>query len=96
MPTPQRIAIDSETQTVTIDWADGSLTNIDLDALRRACPCAHCREQREGDAPLPTGPWTNVQAETVGSYGLRLDWDDGHSDGIFTWRQLHALGNADA
>jgi DUF971 family protein len=34
-----------------------------------------------------------VQAETVGGYGLRLDWDDGHNDGIFTWQRLHAMGN---
>ncbi len=93
MPTPQRVAIDTGSQAITIDWADGPPSVLALDTLRRACPCASCRERREADAPFPTGPWNDVQAETVGGYGLRLDWDDGHSDGIFTWKRLHAMGD---
>jgi DUF971 family protein len=31
----------------------------------------------------------------VGSYGLRLDWDDGHNDGIYTWKRLRALDRDD-
>jgi DUF971 family protein len=92
MPAPRRIAIDTEAQTATIEWVEGSPSVLPLDTLRRACPCATCRERRESDAPLPSGPWRDVQAEPVGSYGLRLDWDDGHSDGIFTWKQLRAMG----
>ncbi len=93
MPTPRRVAIDLADQTVTIKWAEAPPSVLDLDALRRACPCVNCRERREAEAPAPTGPWTDVQAETVGGYGLRLDWDDGHNDGIFTWQRLHAMGN---
>jgi DUF971 family protein len=93
MLTPRRVAIDTEAQTVTIEWADAPPSVLGFDALRRACPCVNCRERREAETSFPTGPWTDVQAETVGGYGLRLDWDDGHNDGIFTWQRLHAMGN---
>lgn len=39
----------------------------------------------------PRRTWTDVRAEPVGSYGLRFTWDDGHNDGIYTWKRLRAL-----
>lgn len=91
--TPRRVAIDTPAQTMTIEWADGHRSVLALDMLRRACPCASCQRRREhgGENPRPSRDWTDVQAETVGSYGLRLDWDDGHNDGIYTWKRLRAL-----
>lgn len=90
---PRRIAIDTQAQAVTIDWTDGYQSVLALDRLRRACPCASCKRRRErGDETARSHrDWTDVQAETVGSYGLRLDWDDGHNDGIYTWKHLRAL-----
>lgn len=97
---PDRLAIDIDAQTVTIDWADGHRSVFPLDGLRRLCPCAQCRG---GHAHMSTPPdpalldepprrrWTEVQAEPVGRYGLRFTWDDGHSDGIYTWERLRAL-----
>lgn len=41
-----------------VTWSDGSVATISAGDLRRACPCASCREQRgEGqhDKPLGTG-----------------------------------------
>lgn len=94
MLTPQRVAINIEAQTVTIEWADGVSSVLQLDALRRACPCAQCRKRREDGTmdDRPARRWTDVRAEAVGGYGLRFDWDDGHNDGIFTWQNLRDLG----
>ena len=33
-----------------------------------------------------------VSVEPVGSYALRLVFDDGHDTGLYTWRYLHELG----
>mgnify|MGYP001945356669 CR=1 FL=1 len=100
-PTPERIAIDTEAQTLTVEWADGQRSVFPLDGLRRACPCAQCRGGHENmgkppdpsylDAPCGRAS-TDVTAEPAGSYGLRLTWDDGHNDGIYTWKRLRALG----
>ena len=98
--TPERVAIDTDAQTVTIDWADGHQSTFPLDGLRRACPCAQCRGGHENMGSLPDPSifdepprreWTDVQAETVGGYGLRFEWDDGHNDGIYTWKRLRAM-----
>lgn len=99
-PVPKRIAIDTEAQTLTVDWADGLRSVFPLDGLRRACPCAQCRGGHEnmGGQPDPSvfdepprRRWTDVTAEPVGGYGLRLTWDDGHNDGIYTWHRLRTL-----
>ena len=99
--TPTQVAIDTDEQTVTIAWADGETSRFPLDGLRRACPCAGCRGDRAGDAlPDPSvlkaparRTWTDVQADPVGSYGLRFHWDDGHNDGIYRWAWLRALSD---
>lgn len=96
-PTAARVALDTTAQTLTIAWADGHTSVFPLDGLRRACPCAQCRGHggtRPGpevfDEP-PEQTWTDVQAEAVGSYALRLRWDDGHNTGLYRWTRLRAL-----
>lgn len=95
MLAPQRVAVDIEAQTVTIDWADETQSVLALDVLRRACPCATCKRRREqgGENAWLHHTWTDVQVETVGSYGLRFDWDDGHNDGIYTWSHLRTMAD---
>lgn len=96
--TAERVALDTDAQTLTILWADGHTSVFPLDGLRRACPCAQCRGGHGGarpgpevfDAP-PEREWTNVRAETVGTYALRLTWDDGHNTGLYRWKHLRAL-----
>ena len=31
-------------------------------------------------------------ATPVGNYAVKLQFDDGHDSGLFTWRYLHELG----
>ncbi|WP_028567092.1 gamma-butyrobetaine hydroxylase-like domain-containing protein [Salisaeta longa] len=97
-PHPQRVSVDIDAQTLTIDWSDGHSSVYPLDGLRRACPCAHCRGAHGAppvDAAVLDHParrrWTDVRVETAGSMGLRITWDDGHNDGIYTWERLRAL-----
>ena len=35
-------------------------------------------------------------ADPVGSYAVRLGFDDGHDTGLYTWAYLHELGCAQA
>jgi len=68
-----------------------------LRALRKACPCAACRELRgkikssrltvltdSGDQPLSA-----LAASLVGNYALKIEWSDGHSSGIYPFDMLH-------
>lgn len=97
-PDPARIRVDTDAQTLTIEWADGHASVFPLHRLRAACPCATC----EGDtidhiAPpevsdTPPEPrWTDLRVEPAGSVGIRITWDDGHNAGIFRWDRLRRL-----
>ena len=94
---PAQVEIDTDAQTLSVEWADGHTSVFPLDGLRRACPCAHCighGGSKPGpdvfDAPAER-EWTRVRARTVGGYALRLAWDDGHDTGIYRWKYLRAL-----
>ncbi len=34
--------------------------------------------------------WKKVKIEPVGTYAIRIVWDDGHNAGIYTWERLRA------
>ncbi|MEW6249449.1 MAG: DUF971 domain-containing protein [Planctomycetota bacterium] len=84
-----------------IRWADGHVCAYPLAVLRKACPCAGCRSEREQvpSAGLPVtrsareqeDMTTVVSAELVGQYAIRLTWADGHSTGIYDYELLRAL-----
>jgi DUF971 family protein len=78
-----------------LHWPDGTVCEFTLDELRRNCPCATCRGQREqGRVPGP-GPGTTValaalDAELIGRFGMQIRWNDGHDTGIYAWSLLRA------
>jgi len=90
--------IDHLDQRLLIDWKDGKHSEFSLAQLRRVCPCAACRTEREqqGSNPLrilkadPTGVRV-VSARLVGTYAIQFDWSDGHNTGIFDFRFLRSL-----
>ena len=40
--------------------------------------------------------WEKVRVDAVGSYAIRIVWDDGHDAGIYTWKRLRATCPCDA
>jgi DUF971 family protein len=85
--------------TMRISWDDGHESRYAYPALRRACPCATCREQRAQQQLNPFQVITTVtshevepvQLSTVGNYALNIEWSDGHRTGIYPWDMLRAL-----
>jgi len=60
--------------------------------LRLACPCAGCVEEMSGrplldphTIPMDIRP---ASVALVGAYGIKIQWSDGHSTGIYTFEQL--------
>ncbi len=98
--TPRELKVNVKEQRLTIDWADGTRSEYSLDDLRRQCPCASCRTEREQHSsnPLqilrfdPADVRVN-KAELVGSYAIRFQWSDGHNTGIFEFRYLRSLAS---
>jgi DUF971 family protein len=85
-----------------VRWADGVVSEIPLTLLRRSCPCATCRAEREAlkSNPLrvvphlvnPTDQVVVSTAELAGTYALKVRWADGHDTGIYEFRLLRELG----
>jgi len=93
--------LDLKAQMLHVRWADGAVSRLSLPFLRKQCPCAACRTEREqqGRAQLPvlqTDPADAARAvggHLVGNYALQIEWADGHNTGIFDFRLLRTLGN---
>jgi DUF971 family protein len=61
--------------------------------LRAHCRCAFCTKDRRDNIPLLNGH-AEIQVtglEVMGSTGLRFEFSDGHSRGIFPWTYLDSL-----
>lgn len=99
MNAPTSIEVEQK-RLVRFTWEDGRIQELDAAELRRACACATCREpQTSGKIRLqvidPIPP-SIEDARLVGSYGINFVFGpDGHRTGIFSWRQLRDLDDAD-
>jgi len=88
-----------------IEWNDGQAREIAFGELRKACPCATCREQRAKPAEPSGGlgplqvlsmaearPLSVLGMKPVGNYAYSIAFSDGHDTGIFTLELLRSLG----
>lgn len=88
-------------EKLTIRWQDGTESVYPISYLRTMCPCAMCKTVREEQAvkkpllQILPGNFTEspraVGAEMVGNYALKIEWSDGHSSGIYSFRYLRDI-----
>ena len=102
-PEPEHIAI-SKSKGIRIDWKDGHHSEYAVAYLRDECPCASCTGAH-GTAPQKTdyskqdaNPFKMYQArmrmlnvEAVGAYAIKIDWNDGHNTGIYSFDHLRRI-----
>ena len=98
---PRSVELLADEGMLCVRWSDGTRSRYDLNGLRRSCPCALCREAREqsDELSLLSGEAISATAEAqrvdfVGRYGLRILWEDGHDQGIYTFDFLRQLDDA--
>jgi len=103
VPDPVRVHVDTDAQTLTVEWADDHESVFPLSKLREACPCAECGGKAVDNIPPPGAAslddepdprWPELaiaSIEPAGSIGIRIEWDDGHNAGIFRWDRLRRL-----
>jgi len=91
---PTSYTLDEEHRRLLLSWSDGHESVHAYEALRRACPCAHCAGEgnlpgtMRPDTPLTEEQTTIYELKPVGRYGLTPVWGDGHKTGIFTYERL--------
>jgi DUF971 family protein len=86
---------------LAIEWNDGHRSVHTWQHLRKSCPCAGCREERDkppdpfhiltGAELAPKGPIRPVSMAPMGHYAYKITWNDGHDTGIYTLENLRAL-----
>jgi len=98
---PTKLELRGENRLLIV-WSDGQRREITFNELRKACPCATCREKR-AKPPEPSGglqiltmaearPLKIQGMKPVGNYAYSIAFSDGHDTGIFTLEFLRELG----
>jgi ATP-binding protein involved in chromosome partitioning len=90
---PIPYAITRRDDGLLIEWDErGHAGFFSARSLRLSCPCAGCVEEMSGRPlldPATIPPDIKPLAlQLVGAYGLRVNWSDAHSTGIYTFEQL--------
>jgi ATP-binding protein involved in chromosome partitioning len=93
MPMPEEI-VGLLRSKIKIKWADGHETVYGARELRLRCRCASCVEEMSGRRLLdPQSVPETIRAkriDLVGQYAISFEWTDGHSTGIYNFRDLRA------
>ena len=83
---------------LAIQWNDGTESFLDLQLLRRACPCAACGGEPDvlGNIMRPHVSYSDnsfdlAGFEIVGGYAIQPRWADGHTTGIYSFQYLRRL-----
>lgn len=83
---------------LAIQWNDGAESYLDLQYLRRACPCAACGGEPDvlGNILRPSVSYTDgsfdlMSIGSVGGYALQPRWRDGHDTGLYSFQYLRRL-----
>ena len=95
MSTPTEITLHQQSRALEIAFDDGVRYRLPYEFLRVHSPSAEVRGHGPGQEVLQTGK-QNVNAlgvEPVGSYALKIVFDDGHDTGLYTWEFLRHLGD---
>ena len=93
IPPPTDLKLHRRSRELEIVFADGMNARLSAEFLRVHSPSAEVKGHAAGEGRLVTGKeHVNIaRIEPVGSYAVRLVFDDGHDTGLYTWPILYEL-----
>jgi DUF971 family protein len=94
MITPTEITLHQQSHALEIAFNDGERYRLPYEFLRVYSPSAEVRGHGPGQEVLQVGK-KNIGVtgvEPVGTYALKIIFDDGHDNGLYTWEYLQELG----
>ena len=96
---PEKIIIMNE--SIAIKWSGGEESFIKNKSLRDACPCANCSGESDifgniykgnNQSDSPTNHKYQIsEYRKIGHYAIRIQWGDGHNNGIYSFDLLKDL-----
>ncbi len=93
-PWPVELRLAKNKKNLTILFDDGQSYALPAEYLRVESPSAEVKGHGPGQEQLVYGK-RNVailRLEPVGTYAIRIIFDDTHSTGLYTWTYLAKLG----
>ena len=93
-PWPDELRLAADGAALNVRFDTGEQVALPAEYLRVESPSAEVKGHGPGQEQLVWGK-RNVKIsrlEPVGSYAVRIVFDDGHSTGLFTWPYLLKLG----
>jgi DUF971 family protein len=92
---PSELRLRENGRILQVSFESGETYDLSAEYLRVMSPSAEVQGHRREDH-LTIGGKRHCRVtaiEPVGTYAVRLIFDDLHSTGIFTWEYLHELGS---
>lgn len=92
-PWPSEIRLSKDRRTLTVNWDTGASDALTAEYLRIASPSAEVQGHNEAERKtIPGKAAVEILAvDPVGNYAVRLQFDDMHNTGLFTWDWLWML-----
>lgn len=92
-PIPTKVHYHKKARELELGYANGESFRLSIEYLRVYSPSAEVRGHGEGQAVLQVGKKDVGLADITptGNYALKLQFDDGHDSGIYSWEYLYDL-----
>jgi len=91
---PSELRLSNQGKLLTVSFEDGRTFDITAELLRVESPSAEVQGHSAAEKRTVGGK-INVKItgiEPVGNYAVRLNFDDGHNTGLFTWDYFSRMG----
>ncbi len=98
-PWPTELRAHGGGRFLAVTFDTGAAFELPAAELRRRSPSAEGRGHGADAPQRPAEPYANVRIvamSPVGRYAVRIDFDDGHDTGLFTWSLLLEIGKDSA
>ncbi|MGB8275690.1 MAG: DUF971 domain-containing protein [Alphaproteobacteria bacterium] len=92
---PREIRLKKADKVLEIDFDDGRSFRYPAEYLRVESPSAEVQGHNPSQKVIVPGRrYVGImEVEPVGNYAIRINFDDLHDTGIYTWNYLYELGS---
>ncbi|MGB7288419.1 MAG: DUF971 domain-containing protein [Salaquimonas sp.] len=93
---PTEIRVSKDKKCLTVTFNEGSAFELEAELLRVRSPSAEVQGHSPDQRQLVHGKREVgiMKIHPIGNYAIRIEFDDMHNTGIFSWEFLYGLGHA--